>query len=108
MSDACLFCTIVQGTEPSIKVFETDDVLVFKDKHPQASYHVQVIPKKHYKNLIDIPNPLLLSIFEVARELIKKEQLSGFRLVHNGNASALIDHFHLHIVGKVDKFKNVA
>ena len=43
----CLFCKIAAGEIPSMKVYEDDEVLAFRDIAPQAPVHVLVIPKKH-------------------------------------------------------------
>ncbi len=44
--DDCLFCKIVEGTEPSEKVLETERFLVVKNKFPAAPVHVLVLDKK--------------------------------------------------------------
>lgn len=51
----CLFCKIINGDIPSYKVYEDDYFLVFLDINPQSPGHVQVIPKKHYRWVWDIP-----------------------------------------------------
>ena len=41
MSDEknCIFCKIIRGEIPSEKVFETKNVIGFKDLYPQAAEH---------------------------------------------------------------------
>ncbi len=51
----CIFCKIISSDIPSHKVFETDDFLASLDIHLQSSGHVQVIPKKHYRWVWDLP-----------------------------------------------------
>ena len=41
----CLFCRIVAGEIPADRVYEDEEVLAFKDIHPQAPFHCLVIPK---------------------------------------------------------------
>ena len=41
----CLFCKMVAGDIKPDVVYETDDVLAFRDIRPQARVHVLVIPK---------------------------------------------------------------
>ncbi|HEY4496252.1 MAG TPA: HIT domain-containing protein [Candidatus Paceibacterota bacterium] len=52
----CVFCKIVEGKIPAEKVYEDDDFLAFLDINPQSPGHTQVIPKKHYRWVWDIPN----------------------------------------------------
>ena len=51
----CIFCKIVTGEIPSHKVYEDADYLAFLDIHPQSPGHIQVIPKKHYRYVWDLP-----------------------------------------------------
>lgn len=51
----CIFCKIVYGEIPSHKVYEDDAFLAFLDIHPQSPGHIQVIPKKHYRWVWDLP-----------------------------------------------------
>lgn len=51
----CVFCKIVKGDIPSNKVYEDDRYLAFLDINPQSPGHIQVIPKKHYRYVWDVP-----------------------------------------------------
>jgi histidine triad (HIT) family protein len=55
MEANCVFCKIVAGEIPSHKVYEDADYLAFLDIHPQSPGHMQVIPKKHYRFVWDLP-----------------------------------------------------
>ena len=44
--DKTLFERIIAREIPADIVYETDDVLAFKDINPQAPVHILVIPKK--------------------------------------------------------------
>lgn len=65
--DSCIFCKIVKGEIPSNKVYEDDNFLAFLDIDPQSPGHTQVVPKKHYKLVWDVPN--LGEYFEVVRKV---------------------------------------
>ena len=41
----CIFCRIVAGEIPSERVHEDEQVIAFKDLHPQAPVHVLVVPR---------------------------------------------------------------
>jgi len=43
----CIFCKIVEGSIPSRKVYEDEDMLAFHDINPVAPVHFMIIPKKH-------------------------------------------------------------
>ena len=58
----CLFCRIVAGEIPSDRVYEDDDVVVFRDINPRAPTHVLAIPRRHIADahaLIEADAPLL-------------------------------------------------
>ena len=71
MSD-CIFCKIVKGEIPSYKVYENEDFLAFLDINPQSPGHTQVVSKKHYKWVWDVPN--VGEYFEVVRKIAKVQQ----------------------------------
>lgn len=52
---------------PAQVVYEDADFLAFLDINPQSPGHVQVIPKKHYRWVWDVPNAG--AYFEVARKV---------------------------------------
>ena len=52
----CIFCKIVNGEIPSVKVWEDADHLAFLDITPLAKGMTVVIPKKHFQsNVFDMP-----------------------------------------------------
>lgn len=68
----CIFCKIVTGEIPSYKVYEDENFLAFLDINPTSPGHVQVIPKKHYKYVWDVPNTG--EYFEVAKKIALAQQ----------------------------------
>lgn len=63
----CIFCKIIKGEIPSTKVYEDENFLGFLDIHPIAPGHVQVIPKKHYRWVWEVPNAG--EYFEVVKKI---------------------------------------
>ena len=53
-SPECLFCKIISHELPSERLYEDDEILVFKDINPQAPFHVLLIPKIHISTLNDL------------------------------------------------------
>ena len=103
----CLFCKIVNKQINSEIVYETDDVLVFKDINPKAPVHLLVIPKKHVSSIVEIEelsDKQVYEMFKIIAKIAKEMGLDkdGFRVVTNTGASAgqSVDHLHFHILGK--------
>lgn len=102
----CIFCKIINKEIPSDVVYETDNVLAFRDLNPQAPTHVLVIPKKHIASINDIQEAdtaLVGELYLAAKEVAKIEGLSeqGYRTVMNCGESAgqTVFHIHLHVLG---------
>ena len=55
MEHDCVFCKIVKKEIPATVVYEDDNFLAFLDIRPVAPGHTQIIPKKHYRWVWDLP-----------------------------------------------------
>ncbi len=102
----CLFCAIARGEIPSDKVYEDDDILAFRDIHPQAACHVLIIPKDHFPNLNGLEgasDALLASLLRASGTVAKAAGIdgSGYRLVSNCGRDACqsVQHLHFHLLG---------
>ena len=97
----CIFCKIISGEIPCMKIYEDDLVLSYLDIVPDSDGHTLIIPKKHYKDIFDIPSETLLHIYDVSKVLMKKleEKLGcdGFSLLQNNGSVQEVKHYHLHI-----------
>jgi histidine triad (HIT) family protein len=69
---SCVFCKIVAGEIPSQKVYEDDNFIAILDKFPKSPGHCQMIPKKHYRWVWDVP--ILGPYFEACGKLVKAQQ----------------------------------
>ena len=105
MSDD-LFLKIINREIPADIVYETDDVLAFRDISPQAPVHVLIIPKTHIRTVNDIEPEqaeLIGKLFLAAKSIAAQEDLSeeGYRVVMNCNEAAgqMVFHIHLHLLG---------
>ncbi len=105
--DDCIFCQIVAGKIPGNFVYQDDTFMVIRDIHPQAPIHLLVIPKEHIAELIDADSATMSRLVGLAKEMIQKENITNYRLVNNGKGAAVIDHLHLHILGKIDKLRSL-
>jgi histidine triad (HIT) family protein len=96
----CIFCKIVSGDIPATIVHRDDEVVAFKDAHPQAPVHVLIVPRRHVASLNDAgaDERLLGRLLLVARDLAAASGIGeGYRVVNNCGASAGQSVFHLHV-----------
>ena len=97
----CIFCKIIKGEIPCMKIYEDDVVLAYLDINPDSNGHTLIVPKKHYKDVFDIDDNTLLHIYKVSRKIMKilEEKLGceGFSLVQNNGFIQEVKHYHLHI-----------
>lgn len=94
MATDCIFCQIVAGTIPAHKVYEDNDFLAFLDINPRAPGHTQIIPKKHYRWVWDIPN--VGECFEVTRKIAQAQQkVFGTAVVWSRIMGDEVEHAHI-------------
>ena len=105
----CVFCAIVAGTAPAIRVYEDGDYLGFLDIRPFTKGHTLVIPKQHSVDLTDTPAPTLAGLLTVGQRIAQATRASG--LAATGNNIAINDgksafqsvfHIHLHVIPRRD------
>ncbi|MBU3751499.1 MAG: HIT family protein [Mycobacterium sp.] len=105
----CVFCQIVAGTAPAIRVYEDTDYLGFLDIRPFTRGHTLVIPKQHSVDLTDTPAPTLAGMLTVGQRIARAARASG--LAATGNNVAINDgksafqsvfHIHLHVIPRRD------
>ena len=102
----CLFCRIVTKELPAKVVYETDEIVAFRDIHPLAPTHVLVVPKKHVGSVQDLAGEdagLVGRMVLAAKEIAKAEGISetGYRIAMNvgPDAGQAVAHLHLHLLG---------
>ncbi len=101
----CIFCKIVKGEIPSAKMYEDEEICIFKDVAPIAKVHLLCVPKEHFAYLSELNGAreallgrTLGKIAKLAPALGLEE---GYRLVINQgeNAGQTVHHLHIHILG---------
>lgn len=101
----CIFCKIITGDIPSAKVYEDEQIFVFKDINPKAAVHLLVIPKIHLDsldNLTDENQTLVGHMMLKLSELAQAQGLNnGFRTIINTgpDGGQEVGHLHIHILG---------
>ncbi|WP_064092137.1 HIT family protein [Rossellomorea aquimaris] len=112
MSD-CIFCKIISGDIPAMKVYEDEHVLAFLDISQVTKGHTLLIPKEHQENVYELTPELASHLFSIAPKIansIKTEyEPVGMNLLSNTGEQAgqSVFHFHLHLIpryGKGDGF----
>jgi histidine triad (HIT) family protein len=97
----CLFCKIVAGEIPSLKIDEDDKTLAFMDINPWTRGHALVIPKEHSRNLFDVePADLAaahITAQRVARRMRDRLDCEGVNTLQSSEPVAMQTIFHTHV-----------
>ncbi len=100
----CVFCKIVNGDIPSLKVYEDEYTLVFMDIAKDVDGHMVAIPKKHVKCILDCDDEtlklLMTTVKKVANHCVDNCDYDGVNLLNASDESAgqSVPHFHIHII----------
>lgn len=105
----CLFCKIIDGTIPSKKVYEDDNVFAFMDVSPLSKGHTLLVPKEHVANIFEMSPNTAAQLFSVAPQIANAIndifEPAGMNLLNNNGAAAnqSVFHFHLHFIPRYDE-----
>jgi histidine triad (HIT) family protein len=95
----CIFCKIVKGEIPAVKIWEDEKYLAFLDMNPINQGHALLIPKKHDDYIFDLNNEeyseLMLTAKEVAKLLKEKLNPKRIGIIVEGFG---VSHVHIHLV----------
>lgn len=100
----CIFCKIVRGEIPALKVFENDIVLAFLDIQPINPGHTLIIPKEHHENILMTPDVVMSEVVRqvkvVAQAAMDAVGAPAFNLgVNTGReAGQVVMHTHVHVM----------
>lgn len=68
----CLFCKIVAGEIPSVKVWEDENYYAFLDIFPNTEGMTLVIPKKHFdSDLYEMPDNDICELMKASKKVAK-------------------------------------
>jgi len=101
----CIFCKIANGEIPTNKVYEDEEMIIFKDIAPQAKVHLLLVPKRHFANIIEMTDEEAIIVARCIKKLSTMvDELglnNGFRLVSNKGFDGCqsVNHLHIHILG---------
>ena len=100
----CIFCKIIDGEIPCMKVYEDEYTMVFMDIAKDVDGHMVAIPKKHVKNILDCDidtlNHLMNTVKIISNHCVDKCNYDGVNLLNASDESAgqSVPHFHIHII----------
>ena len=101
-----IFSKIIRREIPADIVYETDEILAFRDIAPQAPVHVLFIPKHPVIDTLDALRPgdaaLVGKLVFAAADYARREGFAqnGYRVVMNcrEDAGQTVFHIHLHLL----------
>lgn len=110
-TENCIFCQIIRKEKPADIIYEDDNTIAFLDIRPISEGHTLVIPKKHYRNIHEIPEKEVANLFRIVKKVatavergVKPDGISIFQ--NNGLAAGqVILHIHVHIVPRFKEKK---
>jgi len=109
-SDDCIFCQIVSGDIPSVKIWEDEEHIAILDMFPTMEGQTLIITKEHYESyLFDMPRvaykQLVLAAKKVGKYLDKGMRAERVAMVGEGLG---VNHAHIKLYpiaeGASDRF----
>ncbi|MEK6914621.1 MAG: HIT domain-containing protein [Nanoarchaeota archaeon] len=104
VDNECVFCSIINNKIASEKVYESQNFIGILDKNQKTENHTLIIPKKHFRNILDMPNTLGTELIEaikkISLKLIENKKAEGINVIINNEPSAgqLVFHTHIHLI----------
>ena len=105
----CIFCKIIAGEIPSSKVYEDDQVVAFLDISQVTPGHTLVVPKQHFRNLLemdaDSSSRLFARVPDIARKVMKATGAKGMNILNNNEeiAGQTVFHTHVHLAPRYEE-----
>ena len=97
----CIFCDIADKKLETNIVYEDEMVMAFLDCDPINEGHVLLIPKKHYLDVDEIPEQILIHLMIISQKIVKAIKSSyhpnGYSIMQNGGEFNDVGHYHLHV-----------
>ncbi len=98
---SCVFCAIVAGQAPAIRIYEDDGYLAFLDIRPFTRGHTLVVPKQHSVDLTDTAPETLAGMVTIGQRIAKAaratELADATNIGINDGRAAFQSVFHIHL-----------
>ena len=101
---SCVFCDIIAGKIPSLRVYEDAHAVVFMDIAKDVDGHMVAVPKKHAESILDCDGEtlaqLMLAVKRVSEHCVHACGYEGVNLLNASGTAAgqSVPHFHIHII----------
>ena len=101
---SCVFCAIVAGEGPAIRIYEDEDYLAILDIRPFTRGHSLVIPKRHTVDLMDTPPETLAEMITIGQRIARAARTTELADatnigINDGRAAfQTVYHIHLHVL----------
>jgi histidine triad (HIT) family protein len=106
---SCIFCAVIAGEAPAIRVYEDDNYLAILDIRPIVRGHTLVLPKRHTVDLTDTPAGTVADMVTIGQRIAQAARSSelkadGNNIVINDGKAAFqsVFHIHLHVAPRQD------
>lgn len=106
--DDCIFCKIISGEIPAVRIYEDEHSLAFLDANPNNHGHTLVVPKVHAKNILDISEEALTrmmpAVKKVSKAVFEGMGAAGLNITMNNErpAGQVVFHLHIHIIPRFE------
>ncbi len=95
----CVFCDIIQNRRNALRIWEDGDFILLLDILPINPGHLLVLPKKHVRDIFDLPEPGYGEIFRVAKGAAKiLKELTAAKRIGLAVEGFSVPHVHIHLV----------
>jgi histidine triad (HIT) family protein len=101
---SCVFCAIVAGEGPAIRIYEDEDYLAILDIRPFTRGHTLVLPKRHTVDLMDTPPETLAEMITIGQRIARAARTTELADatnigINDGRAAfQTVYHIHLHVL----------
>jgi histidine triad (HIT) family protein len=106
---SCIFCAVIAGEAPAIRVYEDGNYLAILDIRPIVRGHTLVLPKRHTVDLTDTPAATVADMVTIGQRIARAARASelkadGNNIVINDGKAAFqsVFHIHLHVAPRQD------
>jgi histidine triad (HIT) family protein len=105
---SCVFCAIVAGQAPALRIYEDAEYLAFLDIRPFTRGHTLVVPKQHSVDLTDTPPETVAGLVTIGQRIARAARATELAdatniAINDGRAAfQTVFHIHLHVLPRRD------
>ena len=105
MSSSCIFCKIIKGEIPSVKIAETALSYAFMDIGPLSRGHCLVIPKEHAERFHQLSEESAADVGRVLNRVVKAVGAEDYNILQNNGkiCNQAVFHVHFHVIPKTSE-----